>query len=96
MAANNLAKQRAMRQEQLRELLSKQKHVEKAIDNIKKMEEQGAMMEPNELTALKYATDARFKLINKYLPDMKTQEVTGEGGDALVVSVLKKRFDGVE
>jgi len=93
MAANNLAKQRAMRQEQLRELLSKQKHVEKAIDNIKKMEEQGAMMEPNELTALKYATDARFKLISKYLPDLKSQEITGEGGEGLTVAVIRKRFD---
>ena len=60
------------------------------------MEKEGASMEANELTAIKYATDARLKLINKYLPELKATEMTGEGGDALVVSVLKKRFDGVE
>ena len=44
----------------------------------------------------KAALDARIKMAGKYLPDLKSQEVTGEGGDALIVSVLKKRFDGVE
>ena len=96
MAATNPAKQRAMRQEQLRTYLSEKCRLEHVIDNIIKMEKQGASMEPNELTAIKYATDARLKLINKYLPELKATEMTGEGGDALVVSVLKKRFDGVE
>jgi hypothetical protein len=53
-------------------------------------------MESTELQALKASADLRLKLINKYLPDLKSQELTGEGGDALVVSILKKRFDGVE
>jgi len=96
MAATNPAKQRAMRQESLRDLLSKQKHLEKAVDNIVKIEQQGASMETNELNALKYATEARIKLLGKYLPDLKATEVTGEGGDGLVVSLIKRRFDGVE
>jgi hypothetical protein len=96
MAATNPAKQRAMRQESLRDLLSKQKHLEKAVDNIVKIEQQGAGMETNELNALKYATEARIKLLGKYLPDLKATEVTGEGGDGLVVSLIKRRFDGVE
>ena len=96
MAANNPAKQRAMRQEQLRTYLSEKCRLEHVIDNIVKMEKEGASMEANELTAIKYATDARLKLINKYLPELKATEMTGEGGDALVVSILRKRFDGVE
>jgi len=94
MAANNPAKQRAMRQEQLRTYLSEKCRLEHVIDNIIKMEKEGASMETNELNAIKYATDARLKLINKYLPELKATEMTGEGGDALVVSILKKRFDG--
>lgn len=94
MAATNVAKQRSMRQEQLRELLSKQKLVEKVIDTAKKLDEQGAMLEQNELQALKASADIRLKLINKYLPDLKSQEITGADGDALVVSVIRKRFDG--
>ena len=94
MAATNVAKQRSMRQEQLRELLSKQKLVEKVLDTAKKLDEQGAMLEQNELQALKASADIRLKLINKYLPDLKSQEITGADGDALVVSVIRKRFDG--
>jgi len=51
-------------------------------------------METNELNALKYATEARIKLLGKYLPDLKATEMTGEGGADLIVSVIKKRFDG--
>lgn len=51
-------------------------------------------MESNELNAIKYATDARLRLINKYLPELKATEMTGEGGADLIVSVIKKRFDG--
>jgi hypothetical protein len=79
MAANSPAKMRAMRQESLRDLLSKQKH-----------------LETNELNALKYATEARIKLLGKYLPDLKATEMTGEGGGDLFVSLIKRRFDGVE
>jgi hypothetical protein len=60
------------------------------------MDEQGASLEANELQAMKASADIRLKLINKYLPDMKTQEITGADGDALVVSLIKKRFDGAE
>jgi hypothetical protein len=94
MAANNPAKQRAMRQEQLRTYLSEKCRLEHVIDNIIKMEKEGASMESNELNAIKYATDARLKLINKYLPELKATEMTGEGGADLIVSVIKKRFDG--
>ena len=94
MAANSPAKMRAMRQESLRDLLSKQKHLEKAVDNIVKIEKEGASMETNELNALKYATEARIKLLGKYLPDLKATEVTGEGGSDMIVSVIKRRFDG--
>ena len=93
MAANNPAKQRAMRQEQLRTYLSEKCRLEHVIDNIIKMEKEGASMETNELNAIKYATDARLKLINKYLPELKATEVTGEGGEGLTVAVIRKRFD---
>lgn len=85
MAANNAAKQRKLRQDGLREVLSKQKHVEQVIVNIKKMEEQGASMDPTELQALRAATDTRLKLVNKYLPDLKQTdiELTGEDGGAI-------------
>lgn len=91
MAATALNKNRAIRQEALREQLSKQKHVEQVIKNIKKMEGQGAAMEPTELNAMKYATDARLKLINKYLPDLKaTEHSIGGDGDSPLMSLIKE------
>lgn len=88
MAANNAAKQRKLRQDALREMLSKKCTVEQVINNIQKMEEQGLSMEAQELQALKYATDTRLKLINKYLPDLKSAEITGEGGEALKIQIV--------
>ncbi len=87
MAANKAAKNRKIRQDALREQLSNQKLVEKVLDNIKKMEEQGVSMDSTELQALRAATDTRLKLVNKYLPDLKQTdiEITGEDGNPIEV-----------
>lgn len=77
MAATRAANNKAIRQEALREQLSKQKHLEQVVKNVKKFEEQGITMESSELQALKHATDIRLKLINKYLPDLKQVEIEG-------------------
>ena len=76
MAATVAAKNRKVRQDALREMLSKKCTVEQVLNNVMKMETQGASMEGQELTALKYATDARLKLINKYLPELKASELS--------------------
>lgn len=89
MAATALHKNRAIRQEALREQLSKQGHLQQVVENIKKMEGQGAAMESTELNAMKYATDARLKLISKYLPDLKLTELTGEGGGPVGVAAFE-------
>ena len=92
MAATNAAKQRTMRQDALREMLSKKCTVEQLIKNVKKFEEQGASMEPNELQALKYATDTRLKLISKYLPDLKQVEMSGDLGLDMRVTEIQRKI----
>jgi len=77
MAATKAATNKAIRQEALREQLSKQGHLQQVVLNVKKFEEQGSAMESSELQALKHATDIRMKLINKYLPDLKQMEIEG-------------------
>ena len=76
---------RAIRQESLREQLSAQGHVQQVIKNINKIEcldvDDSAFN--NSVTKLKVANEQRLKLINKYLPDLKATELTGEGGDAI-------------
>jgi hypothetical protein len=78
MAATDAARNRKVRQEALRDQLSNKGLVQKVLDNITKMEEQGASMEGQELQALKAANEGRLKLINKYLPDLKAMELTGD------------------
>ena len=40
-----------------------------------------------DLSKYKAAAELRYKLIGKYLPDLKSQEITGEGGDPLQIKV---------
>ena len=85
MAATRANQNRKIRQEALREELSNKGLVQHVLDNIDKMDSQGATMEPQELNARKTANEYRLKLINKYLPDLKSTELTGEGGGAVSV-----------
>ena len=89
MAAGVAARNRQIRQETLREFLSKQKLVEHVFDLAKKIEglepevhelESGKVVALNEtaefaLKKYKAAADLNLKLINKYLPDVKQVEI---------------------
>lgn len=88
MAMTNAQKQRAMRQDGLRDFLSKQKLIEKVIDDINEIKELDVSDElfDKKLTKLKTACDQRHQLIRKYLPDLKSTELTGEGGGPVEVS----------
>lgn len=94
MAKTNAQKQRAMRQEELRELLSKKGLVQQVIVDIGKIDELAdAKAEDfdsvesytvflnaakDKAYLIKTAIDARMKLVNKYLPDLKQAEITME------------------
>ena len=65
-ARNKAAKNRAIRQDALREYLSARGKVDYIFDNIEKIEKG-----EGDLQALKIASELRLKLVNKYLPDMK-------------------------
>ncbi len=88
MAATKAAQNRKIRQDSLREMLSKKCTVEQVINNVKKLEEQGASMEQQEVQALKYATDARIKLLGKYLPDLKSTELSGPDGSPIELDAI--------
>lgn len=85
------AKNRAARQEHLREYISKQSTVQHLIANIKKIEE----LDPesptfiNDLAKLKVANDHRLKLLSKYLPDLKSTEFTDSNGDNLTIEIVR-------
>lgn len=82
MATTNANKQRAIRQDSLREWLSKKCTAQHLVDNILKIEALDPVSESfrNELDKYKVANDQRLKILSKYLPDLKSAEFTGEGG----------------
>lgn len=69
---------KAVRQEALREQLSKQKLVEKVIDSIEKIDNAAGTMESAEIQAHKLVIDTRLKLIDKYLPSLKSVDIEGD------------------
>ena len=85
---NHKTRRREERQQELREYLSQRGKVDYVFDNIEKMENDPPD-DAIKLNALKYATDARLKMLNKYLPDMHHSEVVGEGGGELIIKVVK-------
>lgn len=94
MAASAKAKNRQLRQDNLREWLSEKCTAQHLVENIEKIEE----LDPdsstfvNELNQLKTANEQRLKVLNKYLPDLRSTEHTGEGGGELTVQIVKN-FD---
>lgn len=100
MAMTQAQKNRAMRQEGLREFLSNQKLIEKVLDNIEKMEKLslvaegddsgGLMVGQFELAKLKTANEHRFKLIDKYVPTMKATEHSVDPTDSVLSAILKE------
>jgi len=80
---------RKVRQESLRDLLSSQGHLQHVLDIADKFRdtEKMSLMETQAVQGLKHAADIHLKLINKYLPDLKATEITGDGGEALAVDL---------
>ena len=85
---------RAIRQQTLREWLSQKCTAQHLVENIIKIEALDPASETfaNELAKLKTANDQRLRVLNKYLPDLKSTEITGEGGDTLTVTVVERRI----
>ncbi len=87
---NHATRRRQERQEQLRDYLSERARLEYVLDNIEKMEKEGAHLETQELNALKYATDNRVKLLAKYLPDLRSMELTGDEDRPVAITEIRR------
>lgn len=87
MAKTNSQKQREMRQEQLRELLKNKGLIQQVIVNIDKMDELDPTSEyfSNEIKKLETSNNQRMALVRKFLPDVKSIELTGESGKPVEV-----------
>ena len=85
---------RQMRQEGLRDFLSKQKLIEKVIDISDKLMEPDVEYDALDIQRMRTAAELNLKLASKFLPDLKSTELTGPEGGDLVIAVQRKRFDG--
>lgn len=84
---------KAIRQEALRQQLAGQGHIQYVVENINKIEAldpTGGNETALELNIIKTANEQRMKLVNKYLPDLKSTEITGEGGGAININDMSK------
>jgi len=79
-------KNKQIRQEELREKLAAQCGVQHALNLIEKIE---GSTEPFDLQKYKASFDCRMKLINKYLPELKATEISGDVDKPLRVSLLE-------
>ena len=87
MAKTRAQENRAIRQESLREQLSRQKHIEHVVDIAGLLYELDTNLDQLAVTRLKAAADIKLKLINKYIGDVKAVEISGEGGEQLTINV---------
>lgn len=85
MGATKKSKERDVRRDELRRYISEQGKVHHIFDTIGKLEDLKNPLEPVEVQRLGKAIDSRLKLLNKYLPDIKAVEVSGEDGAPMTV-----------
>lgn len=98
MAETRAQLNRKVRQEALRDQLSNQKHIEKVIENLEKLANLADDLDATQVQRLKSANDGHLKLINKYLPDLKMTEITGDPdapAELRVTAVVRRRSDNV-
>lgn len=86
MAETRAQSNRRVRQEALRDQLEAKGLCQKVLETCEILVELSQPLESVEVQRLKAANDARLALIKKYLPDIKTLEVTGEDGQAIKIN----------
>lgn len=80
MGIKNADRNRAIRKDALREQLAQGKHLEHVISMANRIADLEQTVDGEQLARMKVAIDTKLRLINKYLPDVKSIELTGEDG----------------
>ena len=81
---------RRIRQEALREQLAAKGLIQHVLEISDKLADLDEELDSNQVNRLKSSADIKAKLINKYLPDLKAMELTGEDGGPLKVVIGDK------
>ena len=86
-------KNRAIRQEALREQLSNQGHVQHIVEMLKEIQDLQRDLDSNDLARYKVAIDTKLKLIGKYLPDLKSVEHTGDEDAPIAIAAYEINWE---
>ena len=92
MAMTRAQTNRKIRQDSLRDQLANQKHIEQVVESIKKLEELGTQLDSVEVNRIKGAIDSRIKLVSKYLPDLKSIELSGDEENPIQIAAYEIQF----
>ena len=84
---------KAIKQEALREYLANRGKLDYIIDNVEKLEDLLTPLDAGEVVRIKAATDVRVKLLDKYLPSLKSTELTGKDGTDLLPALIKHVYE---
>ncbi|MCK5236097.1 MAG: hypothetical protein KAR06_03845 [Deltaproteobacteria bacterium] len=77
------AANKKIRQDALREQLSKGKHIEHVIEIANKLTDPNTPLESTDIQRLKAGADIKIKLIDKYLPSLKATEHSSDPDNPL-------------
>ena len=81
-AAHDKNKNRAIRQEALRESLQAGGHIQHVLDICNELNDLSVPMENVDVQRKKTVIDTKLKLISKYLPDTKSVELSNKDGES--------------
>ena len=93
MAATRAAKNKSIREEAMRDQLRQKGLHTQVIEISEKLYEQYESLESSHIQALKASAELKLKLINKYMPDVKSVEMTGENGDKLFPDAIVIKYE---
>lgn len=82
---------KANRQDDLRKRLSEGKHLQYAIESIVKIEKlKSSKTSSFQLQKLKVAAELRLRLVNKFLPDLRSTEITGDSDKPIAITEITR------
>jgi len=85
---------RATRQAEMRKKIEASGYETHVANVVKKLLDPELEFDSIEVQRMKSAADLSIKMMAKFMPDMKSTEITGPDGGDLVIAVQRKRFDG--
>lgn len=96
MADRRTVKQRnrAARQEEMRNKIEASGYETHVANVVKKLLNPELKFDSIEVQRMKSAADLSIKMMAKFMPDLKSTEITGPDGGDLVIQIQRKRFDG--